>query len=65
MAVIGIRHEDKSVWERRSPLVPGDVADLVQNHGVDLHVQSSDTRCFPDEEYRRAGAVLTDDGRRR
>jgi len=25
---IGIRHENKSKWERRRPLVPGDVANL-------------------------------------
>ena len=25
---IGIRREDKNKWERRVPLIPGDVADL-------------------------------------
>ena len=61
MAIIGIRREDKSVWERRAPLVPADVAELVSTHGVDVRVQSAERRCFSDDEYRRAGAVVADD----
>ncbi|HMB70904.1 MAG TPA: hypothetical protein VKU85_16430, partial [bacterium] len=60
MAVIGIRREDKSVWERRTPLVPRDVKQLVAG-GVEVHVQRSSNRCFADEEYAHAGARLTDD----
>jgi alpha-aminoadipic semialdehyde synthase len=60
MAVVGIRREDKSVWERRTPLVPDDVERLVAG-GTEIHVQRSPSRCFPDEEYARAGARLTDD----
>ena len=60
MAVIGIRREDKSVWERRAPLVPEDVARIVAG-GTEVHVQRSPSRCFPDEEYARAGARLSDD----
>jgi alpha-aminoadipic semialdehyde synthase len=60
MAVIGIRREDKSVWERRTPIVPDDVERIVAG-GTEVHVQRSPNRCFPDEEYARAGAVLTDD----
>ena len=61
MAVIGIRREDKGIWERRAPLVPEDVLHLVKDHGLTIHVQSSERRCFPDQAYRAAGANLTPD----
>lgn len=61
MTVIGIRREDKGIWERRSPLVPEDVAHLVNDHGLTVHVQSSERRCFPDDAYRASGAKLTAD----
>lgn len=58
---IGIRHEDKSEWERRSPLVPDDVARLVREHGVGVTVQSSSRRAFGDDLYRAAGAHVSPD----
>jgi len=30
--VIGIRREDKSVWERRAPLSPGHLKELLAGH---------------------------------
>ncbi|MEZ5063679.1 MAG: hypothetical protein R3B81_03040 [bacterium] len=60
MAIVGIRAEDKSIWERRVPLVPEDVAKLVAD-GVEIVVQRSERRCFRDVEYERAGALLADD----
>ncbi|MGH2571356.1 MAG: hypothetical protein ACRDGR_09030, partial [bacterium] len=60
LRVVGIRREDKSPWETRTPLVPTDVARLVRA-GVPVHVQRSDLRCFPDAEFAAAGAVLADD----
>lgn len=61
MAVVGIRREDKNAWERRTPLIPEDVEGLVSAHGLRIHVQRSACRCFPDAEYARAGATLTED----
>ncbi len=58
---IGIRHENKSVWESRCPLVPGHVAELHGSDGIEFIAQSSPTRAFPDEEFRRAGAAVADD----
>ena len=55
VAIVGIRREDKSVWERRVPLVPADVARLQQG-GLTFHVQQSDKRAFADADYTRAGA---------
>jgi alanine dehydrogenase len=54
-ATIGIRLEDKNIWERRAPLTPEDVKQL-KAKGVDIVVQSSKNRTFTDEEYRFAGA---------
>lgn len=47
---MGIRREDKDVWERRTPLSPTHVKQLVAS-GIDVFVQPSHIRCFPDEEY--------------
>jgi len=33
--------ETKNRWERRTPLVPSDVAQLVEEHGLDISVESS------------------------
>jgi alpha-aminoadipic semialdehyde synthase len=60
MAVVGIRREDKSVWERRTPIVPEDVRRLVAE-GVAILVERSPTRCFTDAEFAAAGARLADD----
>ena len=31
--IIGIRREDKNRWERRAPLTPEEVGDLIARHG--------------------------------
>jgi saccharopine dehydrogenase (NAD+, L-lysine-forming) len=58
---IGIRREDKNKWERRSPLVPADVEELIQNHPIDVYVQPSPIRIFPDHKYTEAGATIQED----
>ncbi len=55
---IGIRKEDKNKWERRTPLIPSHVTELMQAHHLDIVVQSSPLRVFPDEDYRREGAKV-------
>lgn len=60
-AVVGIRREDKNEWERRVPLTPSAVAELVRLHDVDVVVQPSSNRCFPDADYVAAGATLSED----
>ncbi len=54
---IGIRKEDKNEWERRVPLTPEHVRQLVDD-GVEVTVEPSPTRAFADEEYKAAGARL-------
>ena len=58
--MIGIRREDKNRWERRAPLTPEHVAELAR-HGVDVTVEPSPLRVFPDEAYRAAGARVDGD----
>lgn len=59
-AIIGIRREDKNRWERRAPLTPSDIRDLVAQ-GVEVVVQPSGIRAFPDEDYVAAGARVDED----
>lgn len=57
---IGIRREDKNEWERRVPLVPGDVLELRDRYGIKTIIQPSKIRIFSDEEYQRAGAEINE-----
>jgi saccharopine dehydrogenase (NAD+, L-lysine forming) len=58
---LGIRREDKYQWERRAPLTPSHVARLVREWGLDVYVQPSTLRVFPDDAYREAGAKVQED----
>jgi len=58
---IGIRREDKNIWERRVPIIPEHVRQLQGEHSIEVWVQSSETRVFRDEEFARAGARVEDD----
>lgn len=58
---IGIRRENKSKWERRTPLVPADVQELMQNHPIEVHVQTSPIRIFTDDKYAKIGARVEED----
>lgn len=58
---IGIRREDKNIWERRAPLIPEQVGRLIGEHGLQFVVQHSDVRVFSDEEYRDVGAEVSED----
>ena len=59
MNKICIRHEDKYLLERRAPLVPDDIGELVRRHGLDISVERSEKRVFSDDEYRDAGASIS------
>lgn len=58
---ICIRREDKNTWEKRSPLIPTHVRELIQEKGLDICVQSSLIRVFSDQEFIREGARVIDD----
>ncbi|MFQ5805498.1 MAG: bifunctional lysine ketoglutarate reductase /saccharopine dehydrogenase family protein [Phycisphaerae bacterium] len=56
--MIGIRREDKSKWEARTPLTPEDIRQLIKNHGLRFQVQASPIRAFSDDAYRATGAAV-------
>ncbi|MFA5972785.1 MAG: bifunctional lysine ketoglutarate reductase /saccharopine dehydrogenase family protein [Lentimicrobiaceae bacterium] len=58
---IGIRHEDKYLMERRTPLTPKHVEWLIKNKKLDFVVQTSEKRVFTDAEYIKAGAKIAKD----
>lgn len=58
--VMGIRREDQSVWERRAPLGPNHVRQLVRM-GVKVIVQPSNRRAYPMQSYAGAGAIIQED----
>lgn len=61
MNTIAIRREDKNKWERRAPLTPAQVAQLVEEHHLNFIVQRSSIRAFSDADYEAAGATVQED----
>ncbi|KAJ3121943.1 hypothetical protein HK098_003262 [Nowakowskiella sp. JEL0407] len=61
MYTIGIRREDKNLWERRVPIVPDHVERLVKEYGATVFIQPSTKRVITDEKYVQAGATLAED----
>lgn len=57
---IAIRHEDKYKMERRAPLTPRHIEQLIKQ-GVEVLVETSKKRVFTDDEYRASGAVVAKD----
>ncbi|MEJ2721664.1 MAG: hypothetical protein P8181_11095, partial [bacterium] len=57
---VGIRREDKSVWERRVPIIPDHIGDL-KSEGVDIVIQPSETRIYREKEFTAAGATVDED----
>ena len=60
MKKLGIIKETKNKWERRVPLNPKAVRDLVKA-GYEVVVQPSKIRIYEDMEYKAVGAILSDD----
>ena len=61
MVDIGIRRETINAQERRAALAPQHVDELVREHGFSVVVQPSSKRIYPDDSYRKAGAILQQD----
>jgi len=59
--MIGIRREDKNRWERRAPLTPEHVAELIRAHGVRFRIEPSQHRAFAAEAYGASSAEVGDD----
>ncbi len=58
---LGVRREDKNRWERRVPLTPHQVNELLTLQGIGSVVQPSDIRIFSDEQYLQAGSLVQED----
>ena len=52
---IGVRREEKSLWERRVPVTPGVAHQLHRQHGIPVLVQPSPHRAFAAAEFEAAG----------
>ena len=57
MKQLYLRKETKKN-EHRTPLTPQDCATLIENN-YKIQFESSDTRCYKDDEYLRAGCIPT------
>jgi alanine dehydrogenase len=57
---IGLRREDKNPWERRVPLIPSHVKELIRDESLEVLVQTSPIRVFRDSDYERAGARVVE-----
>jgi len=55
-SVIGIRHEDKYLMERRVAIIPGHAKKLIGEEGLRILVQKSPKRVFTYKEFQGAGA---------
>jgi saccharopine dehydrogenase (NAD+, L-lysine forming) len=58
---VGVRREDKSAWERRTPITPTVAAELSQQHGIQAVLQPSPQRAFTAAEFEAAGARVQED----
>ncbi len=56
--IIGIRHEDKYLLERRVAIPPAIAKDLIEK-GLQIYVESSEKRIFKDDEFTNIGATVT------
>ncbi|RLC49762.1 MAG: hypothetical protein DRZ79_05435 [Candidatus Cloacimonadota bacterium] len=59
MKTLGIRKETKNKWERRVPLNPEAVKNLIEK-GFKVIVQPSEIRIYKDEDYEKAGAIISE-----
>lgn len=59
--LIGIRREDKNLWEKRVPLIPSHVKEIIHNHPLEIWLQPSSIRVFSDKEYQSEGVRIEKD----
>ncbi len=58
--IIGIRHEDRYLMERRVAIIPAHAKKLIEEQDLRIIVQKSPKRVFKHEEFVAAGAEVTD-----
>ena len=60
MTKIGVIKEGKIPMDRRVPVTPRQAKLIKENFDVEIVIQSSDIRCFSDDDYRNAGLSIVD-----
>ena len=59
---LGILREGKVPPDHRVPLIPEHCQELLQQYGsLEIYVQPSSIRCFPESAYQRAGCIISED----
>ena len=59
--LIGIRREDKNIWERRVPLIPEHLEKLKSDFGIDTIIQPFERRAFLENEFTDVGVTIKED----
>lgn len=59
--IVGIRREDKNIWERRAAIIPEQITKFKEELPLEFYCQPYPTRAFSDQEYERAGASIEED----
>jgi len=59
--ILGIVKETKNEWERRVPLIPGDIKDILARQPLEFAIQPSKRRVFTDEEFKSVGVQIRAD----
>ncbi len=59
--IIGIRREDKNIWERRVPLIPEALEKIKREHGIDTIIQPFERRAFLEKEFTDVGVTIKED----
>lgn len=57
--ILYLRNEE-NINEYRTPLTPNDTKILLENDFI-IYIQSSDTRIYTNDEYKKVGCIITDD----
>jgi saccharopine dehydrogenase (NAD+, L-lysine-forming) len=58
---LGIIKEGKVPVDKRVPITPSHCKTILSDfEGVQIYCQRSDIRCFEDQEYEQAGAIMVD-----
>ena len=59
---IAIIREEKTPQDKRTPITPGQAKEIMNSFpSVEIVCQSSDHRCYTDDEYRLQGIAVVDD----
>lgn len=58
---IAIRREDKNIWEKRAPLIPEHLKEIIKENNIEVIVQPFERRAFKDEEFADANTILSED----